>query len=119
MTIKHIVTLPKTVNSEPVPQQARTTLAANGRIVIPAAIREALGFKPGEALVMNVHEGALRIESFDARLNRIQDEVIRLAGPGRSLVDELLADRRGEVRREQEAGQAEAQQLAEQARKVG
>jgi len=33
--------------------QAKTVLAANGRIVIPAAIREALGFKPGETLVMH------------------------------------------------------------------
>jgi AbrB family looped-hinge helix DNA binding protein len=82
--------------------QAKTVLAPNGRIVIPAAIREALGFKPGETLVMDVHEGQLRVDSFEARLARIQGEIRQLVGPERSLVDELIADRREEVRREEE-----------------
>lgn len=82
--------------------QAKTVLAANGRIVIPAAIREALGFKPGEILVMAVHDGELRVESFEARLARIQGEIRQLVGTERSLADELIADRREEVRREGE-----------------
>ena len=82
--------------------QAKTVLAANGRIVIPAAIREELGFKPGEALLMDVVDGVLRIESYPTRIRRIQQEIAKYIPADRSLSDELIADRREEVRREAE-----------------
>jgi AbrB family looped-hinge helix DNA binding protein len=81
---------------------AKAQIGANGRIVIPAAIREALNLKPGETLHLEVADGVLQIESFDQKLRQFQDELIRLVGPGRSLADELVAGRREEVRREQE-----------------
>jgi AbrB family looped-hinge helix DNA binding protein len=77
---------------------ARAELSANGRIVIPAAIREALGIQAGDPIVMEVEGGVLRIESFRQRLGRIQDEIIRLVGPERSLAGELIAERREEAR---------------------
>jgi AbrB family looped-hinge helix DNA binding protein len=98
--------------------QAKTVLAANGRIVIPVAIREELGFKPGETLVMEVHEGKLWVESFDARLAQIQDELLRIFGPERSLSDELIAERRAEARREQEESDQEREAGLERARKA-
>lgn len=70
--------------------------------MIPAAIREQLGIKPGDPIVMEVEDGVLRIESFMQRLGKIQDEIIQLVGPDRSLADELIAERREEARREQE-----------------
>lgn len=82
--------------------RAKTELNANGRIVIPAAIREVLGIEPGDPIVMEAEDGVLRIESFKRRLGRIQDELIRLVGPERSLADELIAERREEMRRAQE-----------------
>ena len=99
--------------------QAKTVLAANGRIVIPVAIREALGFKPGETLLMGVHEGQLRVESFDAWLARVQEELIKLIGPERSLSDELIAERRAEARREQEETDREREAMIEQVKKAG
>ena len=78
-------------------------MSANGRIVIPAAIREALELQPGDRLELDVKDGVLRVESFQTRLKKIQDEVICHVGPGRSLVDELIAERREEFRREEEA----------------
>jgi AbrB family looped-hinge helix DNA binding protein len=82
--------------------QAKTTLAANGRIVIPAAIREELGFKPGETLLMDIEDGALRIESYPSRVERIQHEIAKYIPAGRMLSEELIVDRREEVRREAE-----------------
>jgi AbrB family looped-hinge helix DNA binding protein len=82
--------------------QAKTVLAANGRIVIPAAIREELGFKPGEALLMDVVDGVLRIESYPTRIRRIQQEFAKYIKPGVLASDELIADRREEARREEE-----------------
>jgi AbrB family looped-hinge helix DNA binding protein len=105
---------------QPVKQllQAKTVLAANGRIVIPAAIRQALGFKPGERLVLEAHEGQLRVESFEARLKKIQDEIIKLVGPERSLADELIAERRAEARREQEESDRDREAMTERIEKT-
>jgi AbrB family looped-hinge helix DNA binding protein len=82
--------------------QAKAPLSANGRIVIPAAIREELGFTPGDTLLMDVEDGVLRIESYPARIRRIQREVAHLARPGILASDELIAERREEARREEE-----------------
>jgi AbrB family looped-hinge helix DNA binding protein len=83
--------------------QAKTKLSPNGRIVIPAALREALGIQPGESLVMDVEDGVLRIESYRARIHRIQKEFAHLAPSGRYASDELIAERRQEAALEQES----------------
>ena len=80
----------------------KASLSANGRIVIPAAIREEMGFTPGDTLLMDVEDGVLRIESYPARIRRIQREVAHLARPGILASDELIAERREEARREEE-----------------
>jgi AbrB family looped-hinge helix DNA binding protein len=81
---------------------AKTSLSPNGRIVIPAAIRQELGFAPGDTLLMDVEDGVLRIESYPARIRRIQREVAKYARPGILASDELIAERREEFRREEE-----------------
>jgi AbrB family looped-hinge helix DNA binding protein len=83
-------------------RSAKTKLNPNGRIVIPAAIREELGLQPGETLLMDVEDGVLRIESYPARIRRIQKEFAHLIPPGRCLTDELIAERREEARLELE-----------------
>jgi AbrB family looped-hinge helix DNA binding protein len=83
---------------------AKTVLAPNGRIVIPAAIRQELGFKPGETLLMDVQAGVLRIESYPVRIQRIQHEIAERLKPTPGILasDELIAERREEARREEE-----------------
>jgi AbrB family looped-hinge helix DNA binding protein len=98
---------------------AKTTLSANGRIVIPNAIRQELGFAPGDTLLMEVEDGVLRVESFDARLARIQDELVQLVGPDRMVSDELIAERRAEAWREQVEADREREAVMEQKRKAG
>jgi len=98
---------------------ARVELKANGRIVIPAAIREQLGFSPGDTLLLEVEDGVLRVESFDARLARIQDELMQLAGPERMLSDELIAERRAEAWGEQVVADREREAMLTQKRKAG
>jgi len=82
--------------------QAKASLSANGRIVIPAAVRQALGFSPGETLLLDVVDGVLRIESYPSRIRRIQESVRKHIAPGRLLSEELIAERRDEFRREHE-----------------
>jgi AbrB family looped-hinge helix DNA binding protein len=81
---------------------AKAPLSANGRIVIPAAIRQELGFAPGDTLLMDVEDGVLRIESYPARIRRIQREIAKYIKPGILASDELIAERREEARREEE-----------------
>ena len=90
----------------------------NGRIVIPAWIRQQLGLKPGDTLLMEVENGVLRVESFDARLAQIQDELLQLAGPERMLSDELIAERRAEAWREQVEADREREAMQQQKRKA-
>jgi AbrB family looped-hinge helix DNA binding protein len=100
-------------------RSAKAKINQNGRIVIPAAIREELGIAPGDTLLMDVEDGVLRVERFDARLARIQDELVQLVGPDRMLSDELIAERRAEAWREQVEADREREAMLEQKRKAG
>jgi AbrB family looped-hinge helix DNA binding protein len=90
--------------------QGKAPLSANGRIVIPAAIREELGFSPGDTLLMDVEDDVLRIESYPARIRRIQREFAKYAKPGILASDELIAERREEARREEEEFERQMEQ---------
>ena len=92
------------------PVRAKTRISANGRIVIPAPIREALGVKPGDPIVMEASDGVLRIEAYPTMIARIQSEIAQFIPPGVSLADELIAERREEARREQEEVENELEQ---------
>jgi AbrB family looped-hinge helix DNA binding protein len=82
--------------------RSKTRISPNGRIVIPAAIRQLLGVKPGDPVLMEVEDGILRIESYPTMIARVQRELAQYIKPGVSLADELIAERREEARREQE-----------------
>jgi hypothetical protein len=61
-----------------------------------------MGIKAGESLLMEVEDGVLRIESYSARIRRIQQEFAQYNRPGVLASDELIAERREEARREEE-----------------
>lgn len=77
-----------------------TTLNANGRVVIPAAVRRELGLDPGTELTVGVEDGRVVIETRENLLRRIRAEWQAAAGE-ESMVDELIADRRLEAAKEQ------------------
>ncbi len=72
---------------------ATVVLGQQGRLVIPAEVRAALGLAPGDRLHLHVTGRRLTLE-------RQQDALLELRALGsdmpksRSLVDELLAERR-------------------------
>ncbi len=81
----------------------------SGRIIIPAAVREQMGLKPGDAVVMGMDDGILRIESHRAHIRRIQQEFKRplelgqKQAPGQKLASQqLIEDRQEETTREME-----------------
>jgi AbrB family looped-hinge helix DNA binding protein len=74
----------------------------NGRIVIPAVIRKAMGLKLGDSVVMSLEGGILRIEPQKARIRRVQQSLGKLTPSDVVLSDELIAERREEARRDTE-----------------
>ena len=72
---------------------------AQGRLVVPLPLREVLGFKPGDPLVVRVQDGRLLVESRESVVRRVQE---RFGLSGGNVVDELIADRRREARLEDE-----------------
>lgn len=80
--------------------QAHASFGKDGRVLIPIALREAAGIKPGERVVIRVQDGGLVIETLDARIARIQAFLAPYKREGESMVDELIADRRAEALRE-------------------
>ena len=77
---------------------ADVRFGAQGRMVVPAPIRKALGFQPGETLVARVEDEQLVIEKPESVERRIRAR-FRKSG-GRSLAKELIDERREEARRE-------------------
>lgn len=75
-------------------------LSKEGRILIPAAIRQELGLRPGEPLSVSVVDGEVRIVSRLAALRRMQQRLAHLRDPGNPAVDELLRERREAASRE-------------------
>ena len=80
--------------------EARSKIAAGGRVVIPAEFRRALGLRDGDAVTLRLIDGEVRIMSVRESIRRAQEIVRQYVPRGRSLADELIAERRCEARLE-------------------
>jgi len=80
--------------------ETRLRVNENGRIVIPASFRKALGIEIGDEIVLRLHNGELNITTQQQRIRQAQQRARKYLKPGTSLVDELLAERREAARRE-------------------
>jgi AbrB family looped-hinge helix DNA binding protein len=74
----------------------RVRINESGRIVIPAALRDAVGISRGEEVIVWAQDGEVRIASAIERARRAQRLVREYVPEGVSLSEELLADRRRE-----------------------
>src|SRR5271170_3754884 len=83
-------------------QETRTRVNENGRVVIPAAFRKAMGINVGDEVVLRIENNELRILTLKQRIERAQRLVRRHVKPGTSLVDELIAERREAAKREKD-----------------
>jgi AbrB family looped-hinge helix DNA binding protein len=80
--------------------ETRMRINENGRVVIPASYRKALGINVGDEVVLRIENDELRIMSLKRRLEQAQRRIRRYVKPGRSLADELIAERREAAKRE-------------------
>jgi AbrB family looped-hinge helix DNA binding protein len=81
------------------PMSNEVQVSAQGRLVIPAALRKALGLKPGDRLIARQEGESLvleRREVIEQRLWQMFGQIPKDV----SLVDELIAERREAARRE-------------------
>jgi AbrB family looped-hinge helix DNA binding protein len=75
-------------------------LGDRGRLVLPARLRKTLGLKAGEALLLTVEKnGAMRLSTRRQRLAATRGMFASIS-PERILSDELIEERRQEIRRE-------------------
>lgn len=75
------------------------TVDERGRVMIPARTRRRLKIAPGDRFVIKEEKDGLHLLSLSARIDAMQGAWADIA-PGRSLVDELIAERRAEASRE-------------------
>jgi AbrB family looped-hinge helix DNA binding protein len=80
--------------------QVRMRINENGRVVIPASFRAALGVEAGDELVMQLDDKELRISTMKHRIERAQNRVRSYVKPGTLLSDELIAERHEAAKRE-------------------
>jgi hypothetical protein len=78
------------------------TVAPDGRLLVPAAMREAMLLGPEGKVAAEVVDGELRVIAPMAALRQVQEMLRGVVPPGISLSDELIADRRAEARGESE-----------------
>lgn len=80
--------------------RANLTVASNGRVVIPAPMRAALGLQGGGKVIARLVDGTVVLEPQDAAIRAAQAMVARYVPQGSGLVDELIAERHAASERE-------------------
>jgi AbrB family looped-hinge helix DNA binding protein len=81
-------------------EEIRQRVNQNGRVIIPAAFRKALGIAVGDEIVLRIQDDELRITTQQRRIQRARRRARQYVKPGISLVNELLAERREAAKNE-------------------
>jgi AbrB family looped-hinge helix DNA binding protein len=80
--------------------QIKTRIGAGGRIVLPAAVRRAMGVVPGDELILVADEEGVHLVTPAQAALRAQRMVRKWVAPRRRLARELISERRREAARE-------------------
>ena len=84
------------------PLRTKLKMPENGRVVIPADFRKALGVTKGGEIILQWEEDGVRITTMKQNVERAQRHARKYAKPGVSMVDEFIAERREAAKRELE-----------------
>ena len=80
--------------------EVRLRVNENGRVVLPAAFRKALNIRSGDQVLVRLEDDEVRITTLKHRIEQAQRHVRKFVKPGRSLADELIAERREAAKHE-------------------
>lgn len=86
--------------------EIKTTIGRGGRLNLPAEHRKTLGLSEGDEVLVGIEDEAIRIQTREAAIDRVQQMVRERLGEGRNLSQELIAERRDEAQREDEEAQS-------------
>jgi len=75
-------------------------MTEGGRLVIPAELRRELALQPGDSVVLDVADGALRVRPLRRAVEQARGLLRQYLPGGISLSEELIRDRREEAARE-------------------
>lgn len=75
----------------------------NGRVVLPASLRKALGLAKGDKVLIEAEGDRLILTTARLRRKRAQEIARRYARPGVSVVDDFLQEKRIDAARENDA----------------
>lgn len=81
-------------------QMPQTRMSKEGRVLIPAELRHALGLQAEEPLQVYGVDGELRIVSRRQGIRRAQAMAVKVRQPGVSVVDAFVAEKRAEAAQE-------------------
>ena len=77
--------------------ETKTRIGEGGRLVVPAQHRKALGLKPGDEVVLVLEDDEVRVMTPRKAVQLAQALVRRYVPRERSLVGELIRERREEA----------------------
>ena len=80
--------------------QTKVKLGPDGRIVIPADIRQYADIRPGEELFIDVDNKGIRIRTLQQAIAEAQAFFTHDMAPDVSVSDALIAERRAEAKRD-------------------
>lgn len=72
----------------------RGKLVSGGRLQLPVEIRRALSLSDGDTVLIEVVDGEIHVRPYRDALARVQARLRKYVERGRSLSDELIAERR-------------------------
>lgn len=78
---------------------SKTKVNEDGRMLIPAEVRKALGLKPGETVLLSVEDDTLRVVTLKRGLRRAQALLRRYVPEDTALAEGLIAERKREAKR--------------------
>lgn len=81
------------------PQSIKVTVGPQGRLVVPATLRRQLGIEAGDVLIASAQQDRLVLERRDTILSRVRQR-LAVVPADVNMVDELIAERREEAKRE-------------------
>jgi len=74
-------------------QEIKLRVSENGRVVIPAAVRKALGVGPGDEIILQREKDGFRITTQQQRIAAARARIRRYVKPGSNIVDDFIRER--------------------------